>query len=91
MGLPRPGSLWRRAAAVLGVLMVAAGAAAILRSEPTGDVDPFGALVGTLGAVIGVAGLVVPVWELRRGRRDAARGRAERAVRRFREATEDLG
>lgn len=80
MGLPRPGSLWRRAAAVLGVLMVAAGAAAILRSEPTGDVDPFGALVGTLGAVIGVAGLVVPVWELRRGRRDGAVQALVRAV-----------
>ncbi|MDX3593334.1 NACHT domain-containing protein [Streptomyces sp. ID03-2B] len=77
---PRPGSFWRRAAAVLGVLMVGAGAVVILRSRPTGDVDPFGALVGVVGAVIGVAGLLLPFWEHRQSRREGAVRALVRAV-----------
>ncbi|MFB8138127.1 NACHT domain-containing protein [Streptomyces parvus] len=77
---PRPGSFWRRAAAVLGVLMVGAGAIVILRSRPTGDVDPFGALVGVVGAVIGVAGLLLPLWEHRQSRREGAVRALVRAV-----------
>ncbi|UZI30705.1 NACHT domain-containing protein [Streptomyces sp. VB1] len=80
MEVPKPGSFWRRAAIFLGVLLAGAGAVAILRSWPTGDVDPFGALAGGLGAVIGFAGLILPAWEHRQSRREGAVRALVRAV-----------
>ncbi|MEV6472597.1 NACHT domain-containing protein [Streptomyces sp. NPDC051657] len=72
MGLRRPNPWWGRTAGVVGALMVCTGAVVVLRSQPTGDVDPFGALAGGLGAVIGVAGLVLPAWQHRQSRRNGA-------------------
>ncbi|MEU5284006.1 NACHT domain-containing protein [Streptomyces sp. NPDC020755] len=80
MGPRRPHPWWGRTAGVIGVLMVCTGAVVILRSQPTGDVDPFGALAGGLGAVIGAAGLVLPAWQHRQSRRDGAVGTLVRAV-----------
>ncbi|MGW7094541.1 NACHT domain-containing protein [Streptomyces sp. NPDC054874] len=80
MGLRRPNPWWGRTAGVVGALMVCTGAVVVLRSQPTGDVDPFGALAGGLGAVIGVAGLVLPAWQHRQSRRSGAVGALVRAV-----------
>ncbi|MEU7568241.1 NACHT domain-containing protein [Streptomyces fradiae] len=66
---------------MLGLLAVIAGAVALFRSLPRGDVDPFGALMGGLGALLAGLGLVVTVRQYLRERESGAEGALARAVR----------
>ncbi|MFG3498265.1 NACHT domain-containing protein [Streptomyces sp. NPDC047928] len=72
---------WWRAGAVLGVVLLCAGAVSLFRSLPKGDVDPFGAMMGGLGALFAALGLVIPVRQYLRERENGAEGVLAKAVR----------
>ncbi|OII67675.1 hypothetical protein BJP39_24125 [Streptomyces sp. CC77] len=74
---------------VLGLLAVIAGAVALFRSLPRGDVDPFGALMGGLGALLAGLGLVFTVLQYRRERESGAEGTLAKAVRRHEQSQYD--
>ncbi|WP_151898097.1 NACHT domain-containing protein [Streptomyces sp. C8S0] len=74
---------------MLGLLAVIAGAVALFRSLPRGDVDPFGALMGGLGALLAGLGLVFTVLQYRRERESGAEGTLAKAVRRHEQSQYD--